>query len=74
MAVRNVDYYARILSKKHGIPLKKMKKILMFGMKNMCSCIASGQDIRIPKFGHIYSEKHYQVKNILNKKEKANGK
>lgn len=73
---RNVDYYAKKLAKKHGIPIKIMRKILMFGMKNLCWCIYSSQDVRIPKFGHIYAEKKPSVRGLLSKKkrEKANGK
>jgi nucleoid DNA-binding protein len=66
----NVDHYAKLIAKKHGLPLKMVKKILMFGMKNMCKCISSGQDIRIPKFGHIYVEKIPQVRGLLNKRKK----
>ena len=68
MQSKNVKYYSKLISKKYKIPQKIVHFVLMYFMKNVIRTIKNGNDIRIPKFGHIYFDKkaliNYHKKNV----------
>ena len=57
---RNVRHYAKILAKKHGLPVTVVHDTLMRMTQRMCSMIARGEEIRIKGFGRIYYDKRQQ--------------
>lgn len=72
---KKVKSYLKELSKKHNLTQKQVNSILVYGMKNLCSMIKSGEDIRLQKFGNIYFKKQ-EYNNYLKgkKRNKENGK
>lgn len=73
--IKRARSYLKKLSKKHGISQKAVNEILIYGLKNMCSMIKEGEDIRLQKFGNIYFKKK-DYNNYLKSKSKRtkNGK
>jgi nucleoid DNA-binding protein len=51
---RNTEYYARIIAKEEGLPLWKVKLVLLFGWKNIVNMMARGEEVRLKGFGRIY--------------------
>lgn len=54
---KNVKYYSKLIAKKYNLPQKTVHFVLMYFMRNVITTIKNGNDIRIPKFGHIYFDK-----------------
>lgn len=51
---RNVSYYARIIAKEEGIPIWKVKLVLLFSWKNIVYMMSRGEEVRLKGFGRIY--------------------
>ena len=67
---KKIEDYVEILADKYNLPKSNVRKILLFGMKNIIKMIQAGEDIRIPKFGNIYFDKKtFSNYNIKGKKD-----
>ena len=74
---RNVAYFAKILAEKHNVPEKEVRALLYYGIRNMMNMIERGEDIYIPGFGHIYSDKKAyteRLDNFRKQQEQRNNK
>jgi len=57
MERKNVKHYSKLIAKKYKLPQWMVHHVLMYFMRNVITVIKKGDDIRIPKFGHIYFDK-----------------
>ncbi len=67
--------YVKALALKHNLSKEQVNALLVYFMSSMADEIETGNDIRIPKFAHIYFDKQYKAKIIINnfKERQENG-
>ena len=50
LSKKSTKDFVKQIADKYGLPKKVVHKLLLYGAKNMCEIIESGEDLRFPGF------------------------
>lgn len=54
---KSTEHYVKRVAQEHGITQKAARKILNYGMRNVCLIINKGEDLNLQHFGSFYFDK-----------------